>query len=216
MRIIETKAYKFNELSDEAKENAINEYRKQGIEYHFQSENSDTLEKFCDIFPVKVTDYSYGGYSHSYINWDYKGDDNARELSGIRLMKYIINNYSRYIYKGKYYSTNLKENREYNHPNIKNKLLSNKKIFHAFYSRIQKDNCCVLTGYCIDDDILQPIYDFLKSPKEHITFEDLLGDCLESWVIACKNDCEHCESDEYITDMIEANDYEFNENGDII
>lgn len=50
-------------------------------------------------------------------------------------------------------------------------------------SRIFVDACCPLTGYYIDNCILDPIYQFLKSPTENITFDCLMNECLDSFSV---------------------------------
>jgi hypothetical protein len=213
MKTIELKIFKFNELSEESKQYAIEKYRSNNEEFFWQSEWQDVLKKFCDIFPISWSHCDiYQG-----IDFDIKCDDNIQELSGIRLMKYIQNNYSSFLWKGKYYKsfsyTNEKDLKHHN--NIQTKQLSNGKYFQSFYSKIQKENSCVLTGFCGDDDILSPIYEFLKNPKESVTFADLLSDCLNSWLKGVRDDYEGQQTDEYISEHLDANDYDFTEDGEI-
>lgn len=74
---------------------------------------------------------------------------------------------------------------------------------------------CPFTGFYMDDVLLQPIHDFIKKPLKykHWTMEDLLQDCLNSWLIACDEDYEYCQSREYAIDCIQVNEYEFYVNG---
>jgi hypothetical protein len=66
----------------------------------------------------------------------------------------------------------------------------------------------------MDDDILSPLYAFLKKPYS-TTFSDLLQECLENWLSAVCADYDYCNSREAIIEDIESNDYHFLENGDI-
>lgn len=68
MKTINT--HSFNELSDEAKETAISDYRANGFEYNWQDESHESLKAFCNLFNIKVTDWSIGTYGHSYIKTD--------------------------------------------------------------------------------------------------------------------------------------------------
>jgi len=191
---METKTYtvyKFNELTESAKQKAIDNYRNHD-EYFWAGENEHTLKEFCNIFPVKVREFDYG-YNKN-IDFTYTADDNILQLKGLRLATYIHNNYGYKIFKKKYLAHIHKE---------------------ARYSKIQKETDCVLTGYYIDNEILDPIYQFLKSPKENVTFEDLLNDCLQSWLSACQKDYEATQEDEYIIEHLEANDYDFTIDGKI-
>lgn len=73
---------------------------------------------------------------------------------------------------------------------------------------------CPFTGVCFDHDFLQNIINFIKSPNNSQTWGDLietekvLSDLLD-------RERESQLSDEYILATIEANDYEFNEDGTI-
>ena len=66
MRTIETKVYQYDELSSEAKANAINSLRNRLSEYRIAAEAYDyrnTLKKIEEIFGIKVRDWSVNGYS---------------------------------------------------------------------------------------------------------------------------------------------------------
>ncbi len=62
--------YSFSELSEEAKEKALSDYRSSGFEYAWQDENHESLKAFCNLFNIKVTDWSIGTWGHSYIKTD--------------------------------------------------------------------------------------------------------------------------------------------------
>ena len=212
MRVIETNVYSFDELSEDSKQKAIEKFRGSNYEYGnpWQNEIEDSFNKFADIFGINWREIDYQQpYRNEYtINLE----DDIRFLSGLRLAKYIWNNYKHFLYKGKYYSVN--SNKKLNHKRVKSEVLSNGVIHNAYYSAIQKDNSCVLTGVCYDDDILQPIYDFLDKPKD-IDFETLLNDCINSLCHSVSDEIDYQNTDEAITETIEANQYEFTENGEL-
>jgi hypothetical protein len=185
--------YSFDELSDDAKQRAIEQWRTNTTEIDWAEENKDTLNAFCGIFPIDVTDWEYGyrNIINCRMTTEYDEIDN---LTGIRLLKYLSNNYWDKIYKGKYYSTG--------HPNYKSRR-----------SNCQFESICPLTGYCMDESILEPIHTFMKQPNDRTTLKQLLYECLQSWIQACAKDYEWQQSDKYITDTIQANDYEFTEDG---
>ena len=187
------KIYRFSELDPKVQEKVIEQFQQEDWLYGWQDENNETLKAFEGIFPVKVRNWEYGG-GRTDINFKFLIDEEHKNLTGIRLMKYIINNYGRYLWKQKYLK------------HVKGK---------ARYSRIQKETDCVLTGYYIDNYILDPIYEFLKKPKEGVTFEDILRDCLWSWVRECERDWGYAYSRENIEEMLEANDYEFTVGGGV-
>jgi hypothetical protein len=192
MRTQEISIYKFSELPEDTQEKVIEHFR-EGDQNFWSKENEETLKAFEEFFPVKIKDWEYG--VRNYINFTLTCDETIEPLTGVRLLKYILNNYGTRLFKPKYLK------------HVKGK---------ARYSRINKDTCCVLTGYCIDDDTLQPIYDFLKTPSNSVTLQDLMNDCLHAWVFACRRDYEHAYSDEAIKETIDANEYEFTEEGKLI
>ena len=102
MRTIETILYSFEELSEGAKQKAIEDWRNNTQEYEWSSENRDTLEKFADIFPIRIRNWSYGG-SGEGVHFEFTADGEIEELSGQRLATYIWNNYRNEIYTPKQY-----------------------------------------------------------------------------------------------------------------
>lgn len=218
MRTIETKLYQFEELSEESKQRAIEKWRSEDTEIAWASENRDTMEKFAEIFPIKVTDWSYGGRGEG-VSFRFTCDDCIEELSGQRLATYIWNNYKSDLFKGKYYHSQkfgLTDHRLI-HRRVKSKQITNNcpnkgKWSNSYYSGLFLETSCVLTGYCMDDDILDPIYKFLDKPSNQ-TFRDLLENCFDEWIKACNRDIDWQNSDEYISETISANDYEFEEDG---
>lgn len=182
--------YKFNELDPDVQEKVIEWFRQDDI-YFWQDENNGTLEEFEKIFPIKVKNWAYDSYKAN-ISFESLIDKEHAELTGVRLMKHILNTYGRYLWKPKYLQHVLGRPR---------------------YSKIQKEAGSVLTGYWMDYEILKSIYDFLKSPVNGPTFEDILEDCLNAWVGACQKDWEYSLSREAIEESITINEYEFTEEG---
>jgi len=117
----------------------------------------------------------------------------VQDMAGIRLATYIINNYGYGLYKPKnYYSRDCKKKRQ---------------------SRILTDNSCVLTGYYVDEEILEPIYTFLKYPDCHTTFRLLIRKCLNNFFEACSNDMEEYQSEERFKEESQANEWEYLSDG---
>lgn len=189
--------YKFAELSEHAKNNAL--YHSQLQANYDGEENKATLRAFESIFPVNVRGWEYGECGREYVKWTFTGDGDVEELSDIRLLTYLHNNYRRDLWKGKYYNT-------------PGKHVNGKYTYKSRHSKVIFDNSCVLTGYYMDDDILGPVYEFMRRPDGR-TFRDLMEECLESWVSACTSDYEGFHSQESFADMCEVNGWEFTENG---
>lgn len=74
--------------------------------------------------------------------------------------------------------------------------------------------CCELTGFCGDDDFLRPLRTFVARPRKGTTLRDLVRECCDSWVAACAADIRFQSSDEYVSEHIIANGYEFLKNGE--
>jgi hypothetical protein len=197
MRTITREVFTVKELLESAKEKAHYNYCSNDS-YAWAGENEAVLKEFTKIFPVSITKWEYG--YQNFICFRFTDDEDIENLSGIRLLKYLYNNYYSRLFKGKYFYKS-------NYANGQHKYR---------HSRIIMDNCCVLTGYCIDDDILEPIYKFLKNPCKHITFNDLLDDCLQSWVIACSKDYEAYYDIEHFEEIAKINNWEFYEDGTMV
>lgn len=221
MRTIRIKLYKFSELSKKAQAAAIEEYRNDTASepLAWADENRDSLDKFAEIFPIEVREAYYGDRGEG-VSFYFTCEDAIEELSGQRLATYIWNNYKDDLYKGKYFKSWTSKERV-SHRKVKSQLISkatgwtNKEIFGQYwntYSGLTLEHSCVLTGYYMDDEILEPIYKFLDKPRD-INFKDLLEECFNAWVKAGNSDIEDQNSDEYITDTITSNDYEFTKDG---
>lgn len=197
MRTLTTtkEVYRFEELSHSAKQNALYQFQCNDT-YPSNVENKEVLEAFTNIFPVKVKDWEYGSYRNDHISFSFTADDDIENLSGVRLATYIYNNYFHDLFKGKFYYK--------------------KYYFKSRKSKVFFDNCCPLTGYYIDMEMLDPVYDFLKKPTNGITFYDLMEECLNNWVSACTKDMEGYYSEENLKEAAEANNWEFYEDGTLI
>lgn len=195
MREISVMVYEFEELPEDVQDKVLDGFR-DGDLYVWENENLETLKAFENIFPVKVKSWEYGG--RNYINFNmerFDYDEEILEFTGVRLLKWIVNNYWDYLWKGKF--------------------ICGDKYPKKRYSKVMFDNCCVLTGYCMDNDILAPVYEFLKKPGDGVTLEGLMNDCLHEWVFACNRDTEYAYSDEGIKETVGINEYEFTVDGKV-
>jgi len=210
MRTIEVKLFSFDELSEEAKEKAINKFRDN--EYNttpwFIDDANNTFEKFADLFSIHWQNIDY---CEPYRNeYKIRLDDNVLTLTGQRLATYIWNNYKNDLFKRKYLKS---FDGHKKHKNIINQMGVNK--YCSYYSPIKLDNSCVLTGVCYDESVLKPIYEFLNNPKDNVDFETLLNDCIYSLCGDVADEYEYQFSDEAIIETIQANEYEFTEDGEL-
>ncbi|MEG6569118.1 hypothetical protein [Thermoanaerobacterium thermosaccharolyticum] len=193
MRTVTVNIYKIDELSRKAQRRAY-EHWLEKAEYPWHDDNVKTLREFEKIFPIKIKGFEYSyeyGEGRNYIHFTFTEDENIENLSGIRLLKYIYNNYFDYISSKEIFYG-------------KSKIRKSKIIYVPDYS---------LTGYCMDEAILGPIYKFLKKPED-ITFYTLIRRCLNSWLDACRDDYENYFSFRNFLDIASINEYEYTENGD--
>ena len=215
MRTIEVCLYKFDELSEEAKENALSNIT---IDNSFwYNEAHKTVEKFHDVFGTREGYRSWLDIRTEHI------DSDILELSGFRLQKYLWNNFGSELFTRKYLKHGeLVDAKKPSHRMMKQRLITTKcpnqgKWSISYYSNIQRDNSCVLTGVCYDHDILDPIYKFLelRNFDRAPNFEGLLEDCVHSLRKSLESEDEYNETDAAKIEHININNYEFTEDGEI-
>ena len=201
MRTIETKVYQYEELSEQAKENARNSLRDRLSGNRIEIESDDywnTLKKIEEIFGIKVRDWSVNGYSPTYFRFYFVNLDEDIENEPKFLLRYL----NRFVIpcidtRVTYYAKNHYEN----HKKRKSRILSYPKY----------DFC--ITGAWTDiavDDALNNIKESImqgKSAREFV--RNMLNNFFERW----NKDYEYAYSDESIEDEIVNNEYEFLENG---
>jgi hypothetical protein len=213
MREQKVKVFKINELSEEAKQAAYQKWYDRDHYYFWSDENAQSLKEFEKIFPVKISNWNYDRYSYDYHLEMTTERDEINNISGWRLAKYIWNNYRNDIFKPKYLKSLSEKDKLIEHRRVKSKFYENTKVWgNTYYSGLNKDTSCVLTGYYMDNEILDPVYKFLEKPDE-TTFEDLMRDCAESFFKACVTDHAWSLSMEYFVDEAENNDWEYTEDG---
>lgn len=200
MRDVTVTVYKVSELEDGALDSAYYNWL-EGHDYHWSGDNEKTLRAFENIFPITVNNWEYDSCSH-HVRFEFD-DEEIEELEGFRLARYIWNNYYHMLYKGRYYSTAMT-------------WIDGKCYYKHRYSKVIMDSGAVLTGYFMDDEILKPVYDFLKKPKRGVTFADLMDDCLVAWGQACSNDYDHCTSQDYFVEESDNNGYEYDNQGRVM
>jgi len=190
MRTIETTIYEFNELSEKAKRKAIDKFIEN--DYIDFSDENESLKKFCELFGLSYREHSH--YNSVFFTFNFDNSD-LEDLKGIKLSTYLWNNYKTSLFKNKIYYSQKTGN------------------FKKRTSKIILDNSCVLTGVYSDDEILNPIYTFLKHPDTETTFNDLIDKCFKSYVKMIDSAREYYVSDEYVIEQLEDCEYEFDENG---
>ena len=203
--------YKFDELSEEVKEEANNLRLRNGDSNPWSDEHRESLKQFSDLFPVTIVGWQYDSCS-GWINIKLNEDslqEGVSDLEGLRLRTWIMNNYGHVLYtkKTKFYTKNKDGERQMN---------SVGGTTFTYTSKIQEErSSCPFTGYCGDESLLDPIHKFIANPSSGTTLEDLMQECGNSWIAEGVSDEENFQSLEWFADHAEANEYEFDEDGNI-
>ena len=194
MKTVRIKIYSIGELSREAQEKAWQDWIAEA-DYPWATDNRASLNEFCERFCIGSPSFSYGGENSHIATARLSSNqysDDVQNLRGLRLRVWIINNFWHYIEKPKYIR------------HVKGK---------ARYSKIQKEICCPFTGYCRDDDLLDPLIEFVNKPNNNDSIQDILSACLTSWLTSCQKDSESYFSFENFKDFADSNEYEFKNDG---
>jgi len=187
--------FSITELSEKAKEKAIENYRSKNYEIFNANEIFESLKTLFEVCNgVRLNDYSLGEYN-SYLDIQFNRDE-VGELSEKRALAWIENNllcelripdgihakYRDYMRYGQYYRANM----------------------------IQP---CPFTGICYDEDFLQSL---LKDIKEGSTLKEAFEGLASEYQRIINNEIEYQNSEAYIVEHMEVNEYEFTEEGEQI
>ena len=198
MRTIERKIYRYDELSEQAKEVAIESMRDRISDIRIESDSDDyrnTLEMIERIFRVNIYDWRVDEYN-SYFRFNFVGIDDDIENEPRLLLRYLNTNVLPCIDNQKrYYSKTARVSR-------RSRILSNKSY----------DYC--LTGCWCDDAVDNALNNINQSVKKHFNAREFVNSILKGFFEQWRNDYEYSNSDECIAEDIEANNYEFYENGE--
>lgn len=197
MRTIEHQIFRYNELSAQAQQVAIESTRERISSTIIESDAYDyrnTLDKIEQIFGVKVYDWSVDECNF-YFRFEFTNIEEETENEPRLLLRYLNTNVLPCIdNKRRYYSKTSRASR-------KSRILCNKSY----------DYC--LTGCWCDAAVDDALNNIKQSVKNKLNARDFVEGILEGFFEQWRNDYEYSNSDECITETIEANDYEFYENG---
>ena len=88
--------YNLHELTKEAQAKAHSLWAEH-FNYGWDEENRKTLQAFEQIFNIKVDRWSYDDYSYWY-HFTSPYSEEEDNLKGVRLLKYLVNNYWNDLY----------------------------------------------------------------------------------------------------------------------
>jgi len=195
----------YESLSDEAKENAYKEWSSSSqSEYGWYREAEDTMDAFCDLFNIRITNYNIGAYQRSFINFElindnYNYDIDFDNIKGVRLWKYLYNILSKE--KTKYGNGRIIDKKYKTY--TKNDKTRTSKII---CERVSDITNCPLTGVCFDCWIMDAIEEYLFpgthknikfDKKSDVTLYDIIDECFGLFIKYVVEDIEYSDSKEY-------------------
>lgn len=185
--------YKFNELSEEAKEKFIAEARDSNMEIN-RDELVDCMKSAMNEMGIAIKDYSIGIDGSGYIKLDAKNDD----LEGARAYVYIMNNFFEGVDKKK----------------LVYKEWEKRRVSHL--DRKDWIDNCPFSGWCYDYAVKEAWDSWCNDLREGKgpSVRDFLDEV--EWAYLKELSDEYYGFDEErARDIAEANDYEFLEDGTI-
>lgn len=205
MRTETISIYQFAELSEEAKETAREWWRNATLKNGFawQEEWIESIKRGLKSFGADLYNYDIDCLNASQSLVAIKNyNDNTEELKDLRLRTWLLNNYYHNFFERKPYGSYTK--------NEKTGKWSYKRRSNVLYI----ETSCPFTGYCGDENFMDIFREFIKKPDGR-TLDELLQDATDATLRGLEQDCAHQLTDEYIDEVIQANGYEFNEDGTI-
>jgi len=192
MRTIETKVYSFNELSEEAKENAINNTRDLDHDFAYWAVDDCSLfePKERDLEVLLGKDYSFPLFKNNRKDIYFEFD----RCTFLECHKAIEITNDAHFFKW------------LNIP----KRLANKVDYNIHTSNYRNSSTTIEFSHYKQNDFTDIEQDYLGQAIEK--FESHIKHVLNR----IKTDIEYRYSDEGIIDTIECNDYEFTDNGELI
>lgn len=176
----ELKLFRYSELSDSAKKAAYDKWNSSD-DWVFQ-EAFASVEKFAEVFEIKITNYSVGLYGQSYIDWKWSNinwdapysmmmipdqhlPENAEEgWTGYLLYRYLMNFSEVWARPKKVFWLPSSKMRE--RWSIRNKTRDFSYRRHESTISFCTDGCS-LTGTCYDLPLIEPLLDFCMRPVLH-------------------------------------------------
>ena len=197
MRTIEQHIFRYDELSEQAQKLAIESMREKIGSTIIETDAYDyrnTLDKIEHVFGVKVYDWSVDECNF-YFRFEFTNIEEETENEPRLLLRYLNTNVLPCIdNKKRYYSKTARASR-------KSRILYNNSYEYC------------LTGCWCDYAVDNALNNINKSVKKHLNAREFVESLLEGFFEQWRNDYENACSDECIAEDIEANEYEFYENG---
>lgn len=198
MRTISVNLYSFDELSNAAKERALNYFRKDIDNYIDSSDIINTIEKIAAKCDLEGDYYSYDGTHYEvsfYMDNNVYGEE-IENLHGKRAFAYVMNNFIL--------------------PSMKNKIYRIRYTNKTRKSQIFKSiDDCPFTGYIADYCFAEAFEEWKTQINNNVTVFDFIKLLEKKLSNEWNAEIDYAFSDEYIEEMIYCNSYEFLEDGTV-
>lgn len=199
----EIKLYTFDELSKDAKEYAIESHRYDFVsDWSIDKWNSiKAIANACNM-SIITSNYNDTGFANFELLDAIDNYNDVIVLSGSRAIAYVYNNWIKPNIKGKYYVT-------------KGEWINGVFTYMHKHSKCTFEFSCPLTGYYVDDCLIIAYKKFCECVRakpclDIADFVNILSECVSECLQA---DYDYSISDEYVAELLTANSYEFDENG---
>ena len=235
MKEITIRLYDYDELSPEAKELALEEWRSSDVEHFWSRDVKNTLDKLQEELGIEVSRWEYSPYIHdSGVIRFVRYNDNQLDLAGRRAQAFLWNNFAHLIVqpRKKWYAKHVDGKIDLSgciHCDSGWKNL--KREAKVFFDRTY-DGTCPLTGVGFDNDALDPLVCFClgmewdgKAKRRVMipqskrvrwastTVEDVIRDCVDSLLRLAQDDWNSQFTEEFFAGYARTNDFTFDENG---
>lgn len=205
MREITVKLFTFEELNEEAKAKAIGDWRCRAHEYDWIDEIQDAADAIAKAMSIKIS-FDDNCYQTS-CSWEANGffSDEEWDMTGARLIAWIEKRIPL-----KVLSYDIRQ---------KFKVLSQKGYTkHSKWALAKtryEDN--LLTGYCDDYCYQESLFELVDEMKRgnKVNLETFFDKLCEHFAKAVDIEIENQNSDEYISEHLIINEYEFYEDGSV-
>ncbi len=235
MKDVTVRLYDYDELSDEAKKRAYEEWLSHEHEHLFADEVRYTLKKLAEELGIEVSRWSYDSCSYDVGVIRFKNlNDDQLALAGERARAFLWNNFGHLVMqpRRKWYSKHADGGTDLSGAihcdgGWENFTRESKVFFDRTY-----DGTCPLTGVSFDCDALDPLAYFCfgvkwdEKEKRRVmvphderwrwmykTVEDVVRECVDSLFESAQKDYEYQNSEEYFADLCDRNDWMFEEDG---
>lgn len=230
MEEITIRLYDYDELSDEAKRRAREDWRSKDPGHFRGGEVRHTLKELEKEFGIEVSDWTYDSYSYDCGMIRFKElSDGQLALAGERARAFLWNNFGHPVMQPRvsYHSRLYEKRTSWFGEGLGTRRFVSKVFFDRTY-----DGTCPLTGVYFDSDALDPLACFCfgvrwdEREKRRVmvphgerwrwkskTVEEAIRECVGALFGSAQKDCEYQESEEIFAETCAANGWTFEEDG---